>query len=392
MKIKNGLILAAMLSTTLGAQTVTNTAPPALLPPPISTAPAAAPPPALDAGPFSADTNQPGAKPAKSAKKKSAKSATRKKAKPAAGPDLEITIVPNEPAAPKQDHVNVRGRAGINSEVVTHLNRSDTVTVLDVITIKPKADEPAKWAKITLPPGAHAWVNTSFLDGATKTVVPAKLNIRSGPGENYSVIGLMHKGDAVKDLSTKGEWTEIEAPPNSYAFVAAHLLAKKEATAAPVAEPTPTPVPPPVASVASNPVPSVPPATETPVVAVPPPANPPPTLLPQPIVTTPLPQPIVTTPAPVAPPVAPPDEGPAVPRVVEREGIVRGTVSIQAPTHFELESLDTHKVIDYLHTTSTNLLLRRYRGMTVLVSGEEGLDERWPNTPVITVQRIQVVQ
>src|SRR5207245_3847671 len=49
--------------------------------------------------------------------------ATRKKAKPAAGPDLEITIVPNEPAAPKQDHVNVRGRAGINSEVVTHLNR-----------------------------------------------------------------------------------------------------------------------------------------------------------------------------------------------------------------------------------------------------------------------------
>jgi uncharacterized protein YgiM (DUF1202 family) len=388
MKIKNGLILATMLSTTLGAQTVTNTAPPTLLPPPISTAPAAVPPPALGAGPFSADTNQPAAKPAKSAKKKSAKTAaTRKKTKPAAGPDLEITIVPNQPAAPKQDHVNVRGRASINSEVVTHLNRSDTVTVLDVITVKAKTDEPAKWAKITLPAGAHAWVNTSFVDGMSKTVNSTKLNIRSGPGENYSVIGLLHKGDAVKDLSTKGEWTEIEAPPNAYAFVAAHLLAKKEATAAPVAEPTPTP-PPPVTSVASNPLSTVPPTTETQVAAVPPPANPPPTLIPQPTVTTPLPQPIVTTP-PIAPPV---EEGPAVPRVVEREGIVRGTVSIQAPTHYELESLDTHKVIDYLYTTSTNLLLRRYRGMTVMVSGEEGLDERWPNTPVITVQRIQVVQ
>jgi hypothetical protein len=121
---------------------------------------------------------------------------------------------------------------------------------------------------------------------------------------------------------------------------------------------------------------------------VPPPANPTPALLPQPTVTTPLPQPTVTTPPPAAPPV----EEPAVPRVVEREGIVRGTVSIQAPTHYELESLDTHKVIDYLYTTSTNLLLRRYRGMTVLVSGEEGLDERWPNTPVITIERIQVVQ
>ena len=97
----------------------------------------------------------------------------------------------------------------------------------------------------------------------------------------------------------------------------------------------------------------------------------------------------MTTPTPEP---APATEGPAPERVVSREGSVGDTVSIQAPTHFELESLDNHKVIDYLYTTSTNLLLRRYRGMTVLVSGEEGLDERWPNTPVITVQRIQVVQ
>ena len=375
MKIKNGLILAAMLSTTLAAQTVTNTTPPTLLPPPISTTapPAAVTPPALDAAP--ADTNQPAAKPAKSAKKKkSATTAAKKKAKPAAGANMEITVAPNEPAVAKQDHVNVRAQANINSEVVTHLKRGDTVNVLDVVTIKPKTDEPSKWAKIALPADTHAWVNTSFLD-TNKTVRPTKLNVRSGPGENFSVIGTLHKGDPVKDLNIKGEWTEIEAPTNAYAFVAAHLLAKKEATAAPVVEPTPTP-PPPVTSVVTNPLPTVPPPTETPIAATPP-ANPP----------TLLPQPIVTTPTPVAPPV----EEPAAPRIVQREGVVRGTVSIQAPTHFELESLDNHKVIDYLYTTSTNLLLKRYRGMTVLVTGEEGLDERWPNTPVITIERIQVV-
>ncbi|HEX4646978.1 MAG TPA: SH3 domain-containing protein [Verrucomicrobiae bacterium] len=381
MKIKNGLILAAMLSTTLAAQTVTNTTSPTLLPqPPISTTPAAAPaavpPPALDAAPTPADTNQPAAKPVKSAKKKkNAATTAKKKAKPAAGANLEITVAPNEPAVAKQDHVNVRAQAHINSEVVTHLKRGDTVTVLDIVTIKPKTDEPAKWAKIALPADTHAWVNTSFLD-TNKTVVPTKLNVRSGPGENFSVMGTLHKGDAVKDLSTKGEWTEIEAPTNAYAFVAAHLLARKEATTAPVVEPAPTP-PPPVTSVVTNPLPTVPPATETPIAAAPP-ANPP----------TLLPQPIVTTPAPVAPPV----EEPAAPRVVQREGVVSGTVSIQAPTHFQLESLDTHKVIDYMYTTSTNLLLQRYRGMTVLVTGEEGLDERWPNTPVITIERIQVVQ
>jgi hypothetical protein len=77
---------------------------------------------------------------------------------------------------------------------------------------------------------------------------------------------------------------------------------------------------------------------------------------------------------------------------VQREGIVGGTVSIQAPTHYELESLDDGKPMDYLYTMSTNLNLNNYKGLTVLVSGEEALDERWPNTPVITIQRIQVVK
>ena len=41
--------------------------------------------------------------------------------------------------------------------------------------------------------------------------------------------------------------------------------------------------------------------------------------------------------------------------------------------------------MDYLYTTSTNLSLARYKGLTVLVQGEEELDERWPNTPVLTI-------
>ena len=41
--------------------------------------------------------------------------------------------------------------------------------------------------------------------------------------------------------------------------------------------------------------------------------------------------------------------------------------------------------------TSTNLDLSRYKGLHIIVTGEEGLDERWKNTPVITIQRIQVL-
>jgi hypothetical protein len=78
--------------------------------------------------------------------------------------------------------------------------------------------------------------------------------------------------------------------------------------------------------------------------------------------------------------------------VVLREGLVRGTVSIQAPTRFALISPETGRTINYLHTTSPDLDLSRYKGLHIVVTGEEGLDERWKNTPVITIQRIQVLE
>jgi SH3-like domain-containing protein len=379
MKTIPGLILAAMLATGVTAQ-VPPSAPPPLPSPGDSTPPATPAPQPPAALPPAELSPVPASKPATKAattKKKTAKKKVATTKKPAAPAAKEIQpavpLIVNEPAEARQNNVNVRGQANINSEVVAHLKQGETVTVLEEVTLKhPKTDEPAKWAKITLPPSAHAWVNKSFLD-ANKAVVPAKLNLRSGAGENFSVIGLLHKGDTVKEVSTKGDWTEIEAPAGAYAFVAAHLLTHKEAAAPVVAPPViPTPVPTP--AIVENTQPVVPPPTDVPVASATPAAVPP------------------INPAPVPDPLPVQDETPAPPRIIEREGIVGNTVSIQAPSHFQLESLDNGKVIDYLYTTSTNLVLQRYKGMTVLVTGEEGLDERWPNTPVITIQKIQVVQ
>jgi hypothetical protein len=47
--------------------------------------------------------------------------------------------------------------------------------------------------------------------------------------------------------------------------------------------------------------------------------------------------------------------------------------------------------IDYLHSTTTNLNLARYNGFQIIVTGQEGLDARWKDTPVLDVQRIYVV-
>jgi hypothetical protein len=65
--------------------------------------------------------------------------------------------------------------------------------------------------------------------------------------------------------------------------------------------------------------------------------------------------------------------------------------SIVAPTAYKLYDPDTYQTIDYLYTTAANLDLSRYNNMRIIVTGEEALDERWKNTPVLTVESIQVI-
>jgi hypothetical protein len=186
------------------------------------------------------------------------------------------------------------------------------------------------------------------------------------------VVGLIERGTPVKEVSTKGNWIEIEAPAGAYAFVAAQYL-KQEAAA---------PAVPPIISFAAPPTEPKPAPTtvaETQPIA-PPPAAPPTT----PPATTP-----ATTPE-TAP--APPAAEEPPPRVVSHEGVVKGTWSVQSPTKFALVDPASGRTVNYLYTTSTNLDLRRWKGYRVIVTGEEGLDARWTNTPIITIQRIQVVE
>jgi uncharacterized protein YgiM (DUF1202 family) len=360
MKIKFGLILAGVLSTAAIAQPQPSL-PGSTNAPSAEVAPMVVPPEAA------ATTNAPSAKPKKSAAKK--KSAPKASAKKSTTPDMPFAppAMAGEPAVAIKNNVTVRGQAHINSEVVGHLKKGDTVNVLEIVTLKhPGTDEPSKWARISLPSDMHVWMSTSFLNGTNQTISARKLNLRTGPGENFSIVGLLHKGDTVKTVGTKGTWTEIESPTNAFAFVAAHLLSHKEA---PPVEPVP-PVVPPTPIVLGTPSSIAPAASGTPNGAEPV----------VPIVTPPIPKPLPAAPEPLPR------------RVVEREGVVGGTVSIQAPSHYQLKSLDNGNVMDYLYTTSTNVVLKSYKGMTVLVSGEEELDERWPNTPVLTIQRIQIVK
>lgn len=343
-------------------------------------------------------TTPPPLAPEKPARKKKSATAKQNAAEPkksfATDTIKAETPLARGPAVVTQKNVNVRGQAAINSEVIVRLKKGDHVNVIDEITLrKPKLDEPAKWAKVSLPTNSAVWVNASFINAADKTVTPKKLKVRSGPGENYSVLAIIPKGTVVKDIESKGDWMKIETPADAYGFIAAHLLSS--APAAPLAvaaieppkplPPLETKVAPPIIAVAP-PEPVVPAAPAVTPVVTPAPVVPPPVTPATPADTV-----AVATPAVPASPAAPAVEETLVKRVVSREGMVKRSVSIQAPTYFALESLDTGKTINYLYSSTTNLALKDFTGKRILVMGEEMLDERWPNTPVINVDTLQAV-
>jgi uncharacterized protein YgiM (DUF1202 family) len=321
MKTNGWLILGMMLATSAVAQNNVNA--PTAPPPPAGVAPAtpveAAPAAIAPQTDLAPNQNTAPAKPKKH------------KAVPPAKSIVEPTVMLVPGPAEAAVSINARGQAGLRGEVVAHLKKGDAVTVLSQINLdKHKAGEPAQWAKIALPSSMHAWINSRFVDATSKTVSVKKLNLRAGPGENYSVLGVIESGTPVKEIQVKGDWMEIESPNNAYAFVAAMYLTQAASTATVPQQP---------AMVAAQPVVELPPMD----------------------------------------------------RIVSHEGVVGPVDSIIAPTAYKLYDPNTYQTIDYLYSTSPKLDLSRYVNMRIVVTGVEGLDARWKNQPVIAIQSIEVI-
>jgi hypothetical protein len=326
---------------------------------------------------------------------------------------LASPAVAENTATVKRDRVNVRGQPTIFGEVITQLRKDETVVILEEIKLaKPKAAEPAEWAKIQMPANTPVWVNATYIDPANKTVTARRLNLRAGPGENFSVVGLLTKDAEVKEIRVVDDWMEIEAPTNAYAFVAREFL-EKQAPAEPAPPPSVAPKTEPVPEAKPAP-PAPPPApTEKPAEPAPTPAPKeqppaassaaPPTPAPdtakaaekelilaqeqkaaetQPVPAVKEETPLITEAAPAP--------APAAKRIVRREGIVKSILSLQAPTQFELVSAETGKAINYLHPKTAELKLKTFKGRRVVVSGEELIDPRWPKTPVLAVETIEL--
>ncbi len=292
----------------------------------------------------------------------------------------------------KADRTNVRAKPAFDGEVLATLKKGDTVEVVGAEAgTGVDGSSPKDWTKVALPPQVAVWVYGPLVDGATKTVKGKSLNLRAGPGRNYSEIGLLPRGATVVVVRESDGWLQIEPPAGTYAFVASNLIERKDG-AAPAEAPavaTTTEKPPaarPAIAESSPVVPAEVPEVKT--APIPPPVRP---SVPADTV-APAAAAVVETAAAATAPAVPlpavPVLADSAPRQVLREGILRRSWNANSPGNFELRSTRGEGTLDFLVNEDPSIDLAKFKGKHVFVTGEEWRDARW-KLPVLKVKSVE---
>ena len=144
--------------------------------------------------------------------------------------------------------LNIRSGAGTGYSIVGTLYNGQTVSILE---------KNGDWYHISHN-GVTGYVSAQYLQEVSEgTVTPAptpvnktgkvvnissSLNIRSGAGTGYSIIGTLYNGQTVNILEKNGDWYHINHNGVTGYVSAQYLQEVSEGTSTPATTPTPTPV------------------------------------------------------------------------------------------------------------------------------------------------------
>lgn len=127
------------------------------------------------------------------------------------------------------DRVSLRVKPDINAELIDQAKLGDEFVFLD---------ETNGWVAVPAPASLDFWVSGDYVQNGT--VQPPKLNVRSGPSQNYSVVCVVNEGDALTQRGEFNDWVKIAPPAGSRVWISADYIERIEP---PRPEPEPVPVP-----------------------------------------------------------------------------------------------------------------------------------------------------
>lgn len=128
--------------------------------------------------------------------------------------------------------VNIRQGSSLAHQVVTQVKAGQTVAVLD---------KQGDWLYIQLTSGQKGWIHSDYVDisptSGKKVIVNGSIvNLRQGPGTNYSRAGQVSNGTELVVLAEKDGWYKIQSPQGGQAWIAGWLAQEINSVPAPSTE------------------------------------------------------------------------------------------------------------------------------------------------------------
>ena len=158
----------------------------------------------------------------------------------------------NEPIKVKVtgDRVSLRAKPDVNSEFIDYVMQDAELEWFGSTN---------GWVVVQAPESLDFWVSGQYVESGV--VQPEKLNVRSGPSPNYSVVSVVNRGDVVTVRSEANDWLKIAPPAGSRVWISENFVeliepVQPEVVAVVIPEPIPEPVVA-VAPVAPKPEPKV---------------------------------------------------------------------------------------------------------------------------------------
>jgi SH3-like domain-containing protein len=115
--------------------------------------------------------------------------------------------------------VNVRAGQSENFEKLTILKKGDLAVVVG---------RRFSWFKIELPSSAKSYISRQFImeaENGDGKVIGSRVNVRGGPGLDFTVLNQAQQGQTVKIVEEVGDWYRIEPIDGTFGWIADQFLA-----------------------------------------------------------------------------------------------------------------------------------------------------------------------
>jgi hypothetical protein len=106
------------------------------------------------------------------------------------------------------DRVSLRAKPDLNGDLLDRAMRGEEMAYFEKTN---------GWVAVQAPDSLDFWVAAVYVQNGV--IQPEKLNVRSGPSRNYSVVAVLSKGDAVSLRGEFNDWLKIAPPQGSRVWI-----------------------------------------------------------------------------------------------------------------------------------------------------------------------------